>query len=119
MNQANEFGRLAEEKATAYLKKNNYEICERNYRYLKAEIDIIARKGDTLVIVEVKARTSSYFGNPETFITQKKIQLLVKAANHYVIEKDLDVEVRFDVISILNEYGNFKIEHIENAFFHH
>ena len=73
MAEHNELGKIGEQLAIDYLLKNGYKIRERNYRYLKAEVDIIALKENTLVAVEVKTRTSNYFGNPEDFVTKKKI----------------------------------------------
>ena len=72
MSLSNQLGREGEDLAAQYLLKNGYQILERNYRYRKAEIDIIALKEETLAIVEVKSRTSSYFGSPESFVSQKK-----------------------------------------------
>ena len=92
---------------------------ERNFYYDKAEIDIIAKKdADTLVIVEVKTRNSEFFGDPQEFVTPSKIKLLVKAANEYVISNDLDMEVRFDIIAVIKNKTDEKIEHFENAFYH-
>lgn len=112
----NVLGKKGEMHAIAYLKKKGYKIREQNYRYLKAEVDIIAEKDEVLIVVEVKTRSTNYFGNPEEFISKKKIQLLIMAIDNYIIKKDLDVEVRFDIIAILNNNGNFEIEHIEDAF---
>lgn len=112
----NELGKKGEALATELLLKKNYTILEKNWRYLKAEIDIIALKKKTLVIAEVKTRSSDFFGNPQDFITEKKIKLLVSAANEYVISKNLDVEVRFDIIAVLINSKTKKIEHLENAF---
>ncbi|MET2986628.1 YraN family protein [Aureibaculum conchae] len=114
----NELGRKGEELAIAYLKKNGYKIRDINYRYLKAEIDIVAQKEDVLAIVEVKTRSTRDFGLPQDFVSNKKIKLLVMAADHYVISKDLDVNVRFDIIAIVNNNNKFEIEHLENAFYH-
>jgi putative endonuclease len=86
--------------------------------YLKAEIDIIAQKGDTLAVVEVKTRSSLDFGLPQDFVKPKKIQLLVKAINEYVVQNDIDAEVRFDIISVFKNGNAFEIEHLEDAFFH-
>lgn len=116
MAQHNELGKKGEQLATQYLLDNNYKILEKNYRYLKAEVDIIAQKAETLVAVEVKTRTSAYFGNPEEFVNPKKIKLLISAIDNYVIERDLDVEVRFDIISIITNKNKTNIEHIEDAF---
>ena len=116
MAQHNELGKEGEQQAIQYLREKAYIILEKNYRFKKAEIDIIAQKGDVLVIVEVKTRSTDYFGNPEEFIDKKKIKLLVTAADHYVIDKDLDVEVRFDIVAILRKGSNYEIEHMEDAF---
>ena len=114
----NDLGELGEELAVEELEKNGYEIVERNWRYKKAEIDIIARKDDILAIVEVKTRSSDYIGNPQDFVSPKKIKMLVEAVNEYVISKDLDVEVRFDIIAIIKNENRLTLEHLEDAFFH-
>jgi len=116
MAQHNELGRKGEQLAVNYLLKKGYKIIEKNYRYLKAEVDIIALKGEVLVAIEVKTRTSNYFGNPQDFINPKKIKLLVSAMDYYVNNNCLDVEVRFDIIAIINNKNETKIEHLEDAF---
>ena len=90
----NELGEKGELLAIDYLIKNKYQILEVNYRFLKAEVDIIAQKENVLAVVEVKTRSSDYFGNPQDFVNPKKIKLLLSAIDNYVIERDLDVEVR-------------------------
>lgn len=114
----NELGKLGEALAVEFLQKNGYEILETNWTFQKAEIDIIARKANTLAIVEVKTRSSIDFGLPQDAVKSKKIQLLVKAVNEYVISNDLDTEVRFDIIAIHKDTNEFKIEHLEDAFYH-
>lgn len=114
----NDLGNKGEEIAIAYLQDKNYTILEKNWRFKKAEVDIIAIKNDVLAVIEVKTRTSNYFGNPEEFVNKKKIQLLVEAINEYVNLKDLDVEVRFDIISILKNQHQFELKHLEDAFYH-
>lgn len=114
----NDLGKLGEELAVEYLQKNGYEILETNWVFQKAEIDIIARKDAVLAIVEVKTRSSIDFGLPQDFVKPKKIQLLVKAVNEYVISNNLDLTVRFDIIAISKGDKEFSIEHIEDAFFH-
>lgn len=118
MAQHNELGDKGEELAVAYLLENGYTVIARNYRYLKAEIDVIVQKKDVLIGVEVKTRSTTDFGNPQDFINPKKIQLLVAAMNHFVIENDLDVEVRFDIIAIVKQKNAFNIEHLKDAFLH-
>ncbi|MCL4135641.1 UNVERIFIED_CONTAM: hypothetical protein GTU68_042343, partial [Idotea baltica] len=110
MAQHNELGKKGEQIAIDFLLKNDYKILEKNYRYLKAEVDIIAQKKDILAVVEVKTRTSNYFGNPEEFVSPKKIKLLLSAIDYYVNERDLDVEVRFDIIAIITNKKETKIE---------
>ena len=118
MAQNNELGEKGEQLAVDFLLKNNYKIIERNYRFQKAEVDIIAQKKDILAIVEVKTRSTADFGDPQDFVKPKQIQRLVKAVDEYVTVNDLDVEVRFDIIAIVKEGKGFNIEHLENAFYH-
>ena len=118
MAQHNELGKKGEQLAVDFLEKHQYNILERNYYYEKAEVDIIVQKGNTLVAVEVKTRSSADFGNPQDFIKPKQIQNLVKAIDAYITIKDLDVEVRFDIIAIVKKGNSFKIEHLEDAFYH-
>lgn len=118
MAQHNELGKLGEQLAVDFLIKNGYEIKEKNWRFRKAEVDIIAQKENTLAIIEVKTRSTDFFGNPQDFITPKKINLLVKAIDEYVNTNDLNVDVRFDVIGIIKTEKETKIEHLEDAFFH-
>nr|WP_315159091.1 YraN family protein [uncultured Flavobacterium sp.] len=114
----NELGKLGEDLAADYLRKNGYTILDTNWTFQKAEIDIIARTENTLAIVEVKTRSSLNFGLPQDFVKPKKIQLLVKAVDAYVNQKDLDLEVRFDIIAVHKEGKSFAIEHLTDAFFH-
>ncbi|OQD43978.1 hypothetical protein BUL40_00020 [Croceivirga radicis] len=118
MGQHNEFGRQGEQLAVDFLNKKGYRILERNYRYLKAEIDILALKEDTLAVVEVKTRSSNYLQDILETVSSKKMKLLVAAADNYITNIDLDLDVRFDVITILKEKQGFKINHVENAFYH-
>jgi putative endonuclease len=118
MAEHNELGKLGEELAVEFLQQNGYTILETNWTFQKAEIDIIAQIDNTLAVVEVKTRSSIEFGLPQDFVKPKKIQLLVKAVNEYVISKDLDVVIRFDIIAIYKEENNYKIDHIPDAFYH-
>ncbi len=115
----NELGKLGEEIAARYLFHKGYKILKRNFFFDKAEIDIIAQKEEnTIVMVEVKTRNSTFFGDPQEFVTKNKIKLLVKAANEYIVSNDLNVEVRFDIIAVLKNQKIEKVEHFENAFYH-
>lgn len=119
----NELGKLGEEIATAHLLQKGYTIVQTNWTFQKAEIDILARLKNTLAVIEVKTRTSAHFGDPQDFVTPKKIKLLVKAVSAYVEQQNLDVEVRFDIIAITLPKTNTlqhkpSLEHFENAFYH-
>jgi len=118
MAEHNDLGKLGEELAVEFLRKNGYEILETNWTFQKAEIDIIAKKENILTIVEVKTRSSIEFGLPQDFVKPKKIQLLVKAVDAYVIERDLDIDVRFDIIAIHKEGKSFVMDHLIDAFYH-
>lgn len=118
MAQHNELGEKGEQLAINFLMKKGYIIRDKNWRFQKAEVDIIAQKGDVLAVVEVKTRSTIDFGNPQDFVNPKKIKLLVSAIDEYVISKDLEVDVRFDIIAIVKENNNFAIEHLEDAFYH-
>jgi putative endonuclease len=118
MSKHYELGIKGEQQAVDYLLKHNYVILERNYRFQKAEVDIIAQKGDILAVVEVKTRSTVDFGNPQDFVKPKQIKNLVKAVDAYVAENELDLEVRFDIIALVKEGKGFQIEHLENAFYH-
>jgi putative endonuclease len=118
MAQHNELGKKGEQLAVDYLLKNNYTIIERNYRFDKAEVDIIAKKNDILAIIEVKTRSTLEFGDPQDFVKPKQIQRLVKAVDEYVSENNLDLEVRFDIVAIVKAGKSYSIEHLENAFYH-
>ena len=119
MAEHNDLGKIGEELAVNYLIGKGYEILERNWRNKHKEIDIVAKDGGTLVIVEVKTRQSDGFGEPDMAVTRQKQKCLVYAANAYVFSKRLDLDIRFDIISIVFNQGNPKIDHIEDAFLPH
>ena len=113
----NEFGKLAEELAEQFLVQKNYKILAKNFRYQKAEIDIIAEFENQLIIVEVKARKTDASMLPQEAINKRKIKLIVSAANYFLEENNIDKETRFDAISVLpDESGKLEITHLENAF---
>jgi len=118
MAQHNDLGKLGEQAAVKYLLTNQYEIIETNWRFKKAEIDIIACKNNILCCVEVKTRTSTIIANPEDSVSAKKRKLLFEAINQYISINNLDNEIRFDIITVILELNTLKINHIENAFYH-
>ena len=118
MGNHNGLGRYGEDRATRFLENAGYQVVERNYRYLKAEIDLIARKGGVLAIVEVKTRTGRSLEHMAEAVNKRKIQRLVTAADHYISSMELDVEARFDIIWITKYGDRVTLQHIENAFLH-
>ncbi|MFC4723054.1 YraN family protein [Geojedonia litorea] len=118
MAQHNQLGKKGEQMAVDFLIDKGYTIKERNYRFGKAEVDIIAKKNDVLAIIEVKTRSSSDFGLPQEFVKPKQIQQLVKVVDDYVLKNELDVDVRFDIIAIIKTGTDFSIEHLKDSFYH-
>ena len=96
-------GRLGEDIAVEALRKRGYRILIRNYRFGKAEVDIIAQKDSVLAFVEVKWRSNNLFGDPQNFVSKQHQKRLIAAADHYVRSNDLDINVRFDVVTILEK----------------
>ena len=118
MAQHNELGQLGEQLAANFLQANGYTILARNWRVNRVEIDIIAELNDTLIFVEVKTRSSDFFGAPETAVTKRKKRLLAAAASAYMEQSGHDWAIRFDIISIVLQLGEApKLEHFEDAFF--
>jgi len=118
MAEKHELGKWGEQLAVNYLLDKNYEIQKTNWRYSRAEVDIIAKDGEVLVFVEVKSRSYDFFGQPEDFVDAKKRMLLSEAAAAYMEEVDHEWEIRFDIISILMEKsGRYTLKHFEDAFF--
>jgi putative endonuclease len=113
----NDFGKKGEQIAVDYLRGKGFRILETNWRRGRNEIDIIARDGKALVVVEVKSRHSILAGEPETAVTREKQRALIRAANAYVLLKRISDEVRFDIVSILIENEKEKIRHIPDAFY--
>lgn len=116
MAQHNETGKQGEESAARFLSEKGYTIICCNWRFGKGEIDIVSKKGDTMVFVEVKTRASNDFGEPETFVTRKKQRQIIRTADAYLRLKNIELESRFDVISVINGKGNVEIQHMEDAF---
>jgi putative endonuclease len=111
-------GQAGEDAAAAHLLTQGYTIARRNYRYRRAEVDLIARRGeDLLVFVEVKARSSAQFGHAEEFVTERKRQLFRLAAEQYQEETNWQGDIRFDIIALLRTADGFRLEHFEDAFY--
>lgn len=105
-------GKIGEDNACDFLIKKGYEILFRNFHSRFGEIDIIATKDDVLAFVEVKKRKNTDFGQPSEYVTLKKQQKIIKTATIFLMEHDLDLQPRFDIIEV---YKN-QINHIKSAF---
>ena len=104
--------------AVRFLERKGYKILETNWRHSRAEVDVIAQKeGHIIVFAEVKTRSTAYFGTPEESVTPLKKEKLYEAAEAFLEQRDLETEIRFDIISIVKDGGKEEIYHIEDAFF--
>ncbi len=116
MAKHNELRKEGETEAAEYLISKGYTIRHRNWRSGKRELDIVAQKDGELVIVEVKTRRSDEFGRPEEAITDRKIRNIIISTDAYIQRFEIDLPVRFDVITVTGTEPPFQIEHIEDAF---
>lgn len=113
----NPLGKDGEERAIAFLKENDYRILATNWRSGHYEIDIIAKELDTLVIIEVKTRSSDTFGHPGEFVKSKKHNNLFRATEDYIEQHNHSGEVRFDIIAVYLENKEWQTEHFKDAFY--
>lgn len=117
MAEHNDFGNLAENLVADFLVQKNYKILVRNFRYQRAEVDIIAEFEDLIVVIEVKARSYNALIEPQEAVTKKKIKAILLCSDFFMKENQIDKEVRFDIITVVpNESGKLEINHIEDAF---
>ena len=117
MTPSDELGKKGEEIAVGYLKKEGYKILARNWFYDHKEIDIIARQGEEIVIVEVKTREGDYFEEPWEAVSTRKIRNLIEAADAWLNQRNVDLETRFDVISIIfSDDVHYELTHFPDAF---
>ena len=117
MAQHNLLGNKGEMLASRFLLDKGYAVHHHNWRSGHKEIDIIAQQRDTLVFVEVKSRTSEEYGNAYDAVDDKKIRLLITAAQAYIRKYNIDLKFRFDIITVIGNGEPYRIEHIEDAFY--
>ncbi|UCE20635.1 MAG: YraN family protein [Gemmatimonadota bacterium] len=111
-----DLGKKGEELAVQFIRRQGFEILERNYHHRRGEIDIVARDRKTLVFIEVKTATSNQYGPPESWVDSRKQQQVAKIAAAYLQERKVtNVDCRFDVIAVDHTREN-SINHIQNAF---
>ena len=117
MSEHYELGKKGEDEAARYLQEKGFFIMHRNWRSGKKELDIVARDGEEVAIVEVKSRRNTDYGRPEDAIDERKIRHILSSTDAYVRKFNIDLPIRFDIITITGEAPFFTIEHIEDAFF--
>jgi putative endonuclease len=110
-------GKEGEDMAARFLIDKGYEIVQRNYRYKKSEIDLIVKKDNWLIFVEVKLRSSDAYGYPEDFVDYKKAKNVIDGAEQYTYEKNWQGNVRYDIVSIRLLRDKTEIIQIEDAFY--
>lgn len=117
MAEHNELGKKGELIARKFLEEKGFLIIETNWRHEKDEIDIIAKDGDELVMVEVKTRSTRYFGDPSEAVGAAKESFMIRAAEAYLEISNLNMDTRFDIVSIVIDNDSENIEHIKDAFY--
>ncbi|MBG8553191.1 YraN family protein [Hymenobacter guriensis] len=117
-NAAHQLGAAGEDAAADFLQQQGYMVVHRGYRYRRAEVDLIVQRGqELLVFVEVKARSGTQYGYPETFVTARKQQLFRLAAEQVQEELNWPGDIRFDILALTRTTHGFRIEHFEDAFY--
>jgi putative endonuclease len=111
-----ELGIYGESLAEKHLKEKGFQIITKNYRFGKLEIDLVAEHQDKLVVIEVKTRQTAEIGEPWMAVTRKKQRQIIKVANQFIQNRNIHLETRFDIVSIVHNSYRTSIEHIENAF---
>ena len=115
----NELGRWGEQKAAEYLAAKGYRILHQDWRIGHRDLDIVAvtPDGHTLAVVEVKTRRGADMAEPEQSVDWRKIRSLTMAAGAYVKRYAIDLDIRFDIVSVVGmSDGSMRINHIESAF---
>lgn len=96
--------------------EKGYVFVDKNIRFKRYEVDIVMEKNNLLVIIEVKTRNTAEIGEPWKAVTLGKQGQIIKVADHYVQENQIDKDVRFDIVSIVHNSYRTNIEHLEGAF---
>ncbi|MEJ2004237.1 MAG: YraN family protein [Cyclobacteriaceae bacterium] len=117
MNKRQLLGKLGERLAKQFYLGKHFEILSCNYRHRRNEIDLIVKKKDLLVFVEVKTRSSISFGYPEEMVSHRQRAGIVKAAEEYIYINDWKGRIRFDIISILKRGGSTTLKHFEDVLY--
>jgi len=116
MAENNRIGQEGENAAADFLQQKGYTIIARNWHYNKKEIDIVAQEGDVVVFVEVKTRSTLAFELPQEAVTPKKMRFLVEAADAFLVQRNIQLQSRFDIVTVLMEKQPQVLEHLVEAF---
>lgn len=109
-----ELGKWGEEQALSFLKQKGYKFLHKNWRSREGEIDLVMQDEETIVFVEVKARTSTRFGFPEESIQEEKLDHLIATAENYLYEQKINLDYRIDCVAIIGRpRGPINISHIK------
>jgi putative endonuclease len=115
---AHTLGQAGEDAALKLLLAQGYELVHRNYRYRRAEVDLIVRLGQQLLVfVEVKTRSTVRYGYPEEFVTPRKQELFRRAAEQVQEDLSWTGDIRFDVMALTPDNNGLRVEHFEDAFY--
>jgi putative endonuclease len=117
MPENKEIGNRGEDLAASFLARKGYKILHRQWHHVHKELDIVAVYNQVLVFVEVKTRQMGCMEAPSESVTRKKQRFIIEAANAYIEKYDINLEARFDIVSVVYSGQSFKIEHIEDAFY--
>jgi putative endonuclease len=108
-------GNIGETLAAEFFVEKGFKILERNYRHGHAEIDLIVQREDWVLFIEVKTRSTFEYGEPEDFVTHRKVQKMYEAAEEWIFSTDWRGHIRFDIVSVKLTGGVPEIRHFEDA----
>ena len=117
MSQSSDLGKRGEVIAADHLRKKGYTIIKQNFTWGRAEVDIIASQGNKMIFVEVKARESYYLSDPALMVPIQKQKQIIKAADAFMKKCNSELNVRFDIVTVITNQQFTKIVHIEDAFY--
>ncbi len=117
MAESHDLGKKGEDLAVKHLTNKGFRILTRNWSWGRHEIDIIAEKDDTIVFAEVKTRSDNYMMSPVSAVNREKQRSMITAAEGYIKKYNVNLESRFDIITVVKKDKGFDIEHIAEAFY--
>ena len=115
MAKHNELGKWGEDVAAAFLQQKGFRIVERNWKCGHKEIDLIVTDEQLLLFVEVKTRRNDFFGDPAEAVGWRTAEHLLNAMEQYICTNQIDMSVRFDILSVTGSPSSYQIELLENA----